>query len=144
MQDFGIIIDTLECAVNWDNMEQVHLDVRKYCKSRPNTIVTTHISHMYPQGANLYFIFISPFDNIEEFKKYHQGILDTIQKSGAAISHHHGIGKLFAPWLEGFMGKEQYGIIAALKKYFDPNNIMNPGGTLGFDLTEEEKRFMKE
>ena len=80
MQDFGIIIDTLECAVNWDNMEQVHLDVRKYCKSRPNTIVTTHISHMYPQGANLYFIFISPFDNIEEFKKYHQGILDTIQK----------------------------------------------------------------
>lgn len=142
-QDFGIVIDTLECSVNWDNMEQVHLDVRKYCKSRPRTICTTHISHMYPQGGNLYFIFITPIEDIEEFKEYHSGILDAIQQSGAAISHHHGIGKLFAPWLEGFMGKEQYEIIKVLKKHFDPNGIMNPGGTLGFDLKEEEKHFKK-
>ncbi len=143
LQDFGIVIDTLECAVNWDNMAQVHVDVRKYCKSRPNTIVMTHISHMYPQGANLYFIFISPFDDLEEFKKYHRGILDAIQKSGAAISHHHGVGKLFAPWLEGSIGTKQYSIFQALKKHFDPNNIMNPGGTLGFDLEQSDKRFMK-
>lgn len=144
LQDFNVIIDTLECAVNWDNMEQVHNDVRKYCKSRPNTICMTHISHMYPQGGNLYFIFITKVTDMDEFKIYHKGILDAIQKSGAAISHHHGVGKLFAPWLEGFMGKEQYEIIKALKKHFDPNNILNPGGTLGFDLEESEKRFMKE
>lgn len=144
LQDFGIVIDTLECSVNWDNMEYVHTFVRKYCKSRPNTIVTTHISHMYPQGGNLYFIFITPISEIEEFKQYHSGILDAIQASGAAISHHHGIGKLFAPWLEGFMGKEQYEIIKVLKKHFDPNGILNAGGTLGFDLKEEEKHFKKQ
>lgn len=143
LQDFGIVIDTLECAVNWDNMEQVHVDVRKYCKSRPNTICTTHISHMYPQGANLYFIFITPLTDLEEFKTYHKGILDAIQVSGAAISHHHGIGKFFAPWLEGYIGKKEMGAVAALKKYFDPDNIMNAGGTLGLDLTEQEKVFKK-
>ncbi len=143
MQDFGIMIDTLECSVNWDNMEQVHVDVRKYCKSRPNTICMTHISHMYPQGANLYFIFITPLTDLEEFKAYHRGILDAIQLSGAAISHHHGIGKFFAPWLEGYIGKKEMGAIMALKNYFDPDNLMNPGGTLGLDLTESEKVFVK-
>ena len=33
------------------NMTQVHADVRAYCKSRPNTICMTHMSHVYPQGA---------------------------------------------------------------------------------------------
>ncbi|AIW88557.1 hypothetical protein JO41_01085 [Treponema sp. OMZ 838] len=30
-----------------------------------------------------------------------------------------------------------------LKKHFDPDNIMNPGGTLGIDMTEEQKRKPK-
>lgn len=141
MQDFGIVIDTLECSVNWDNMEQVHQDVRAYCKSRPNTICMTHISHFYPQGVNLYFIFITPCDDLEEFKAYHKGILAAIQQSGAAISHHHGIGKLFAPWLEGYIGKKEMGAIEVLKNYFDPNGVMNPGGTLGLDLDESQKYY---
>lgn len=139
LQDFGVMIDTLECSVNWSNMSQVHKDVRAYVKSRPNTMCTTHLSHMYPQGANLYFIFISKLTDIDEFKQFHRGILDAIQKSGAAISHHHGIGKLFAPWLEGFLGSKEMGALKAVKNYFDPNNILNPGGTLSFDLTEKEK-----
>ena len=32
----------------------------------------------------------------------------------------------------------------ALKNYFDPGYNMNPGGTLGLDLKEEEKRFLRE
>ncbi len=139
LQDFGIMIDTLECSVNWDNMDQVHKDVRAYVKSRPNTMCTTHLSHMYPQGANLYFIFITKLVDLDEFKVFHKGILDAIQKSGAAISHHHGVGKLFAPWLEGFLGTKEYGALKVIKNYFDPNGIMNPGGTLGFDLVKKDK-----
>jgi alkyldihydroxyacetonephosphate synthase len=26
-----------------------------------------------------------------------------------------------------------------LKTHFDPNNIMNPGGTLGLDLSDEQR-----
>lgn len=61
----------------------------------------------------------------------------------SAISHHHGIGKMFAPWLEGQIGTNQMEIFKVLKKHFDPNNIMNPGGTIGLDLKEEEKRFIR-
>lgn len=143
MQDFGIMTDTLECTVNWDNMGYVHQLVREYCKSRPNTICMTHMSHCYPQGANLYFIFIAKMSEIDDFISYHRGILDHIQKSGAAISHHHGVGKMFAPWLEGQIGSNQLEIFKVLKKHFDPNNIMNPGGTIALDLEEDQKRFIR-
>ena len=31
-----------------------------------------------------------------------------------------------------------------LKNYFDPDYLMNPGGTIGLDLLPEEKRFLRE
>ncbi len=139
MMDFGIVTDTLECSVNWSNMEQVHIDVRKICKELPNTIVTTHMSHCYPQGANLYFIFITKMEESAKFKAYHSTILEAIQKSGASMSHHHGIGKMFAPWLEGYVGEKEFGIYKVLKNYFDKDNLMNPGGTIGLDLKPEER-----
>ena len=137
--DFGIVTDTMECTVNWSNMEEVHKSVREVCKKHPNTIVTTHMSHCYPQGANLYFIFITPIKNAKEFKEYHASILDAILKSGAALSHHHGIGKMFGPWLKSYMGDNEYEVFKVLKNYFDKDNIMNPGGTLGLDIKEEER-----
>ncbi|MEG2393951.1 MAG: FAD-binding oxidoreductase [Ruthenibacterium sp.] len=143
MHDFGIVMDTMECTVNWSNMTQVHADVRKVVKARPNTLCLTHMSHVYPQGANLYWIFITRISDPEEFKAYHASILSAIQKSGASMSHHHGIGKMFAPWLEGSLGRNEYAIFRALKQHFDPDNIMNPGGTLGLDLAEAEKKFLR-
>ncbi|AEH51431.1 FAD-binding oxidoreductase [Pseudothermotoga thermarum] len=134
LMDFGIVIDTLECAVAWDQVEYVWKTVRSFCKQRPNTIVMSHCSHFYPQGTNLYFIFVGKFKDIQEFVEYQSGIIDSIVKSGAALSHHHGIGKLFAPWFEECIGTNQLNVMKCLKKYFDPNNIMNPGGTLGLDL----------
>ncbi len=143
LQDYGVMTDTLECSVNWENMEYVHEGVRAYCKSRPNTICMTHMSHVYPQGANLYFIFIAKLNNIDEYLEYQYGILDNIQKYGAAMSHHHGIGKMTAPWLEGQIGENQMEVFKVLKRHFDPNNIMNPGGTLGLDLSDDEKRIVR-
>lgn len=144
LMDFGVTTDTLECSVNWSNMAQVHRDVREVCHRLPNTIVTTHMSHCYPQGANLYFIFITRMNDAAAFKEYHTSILDAIQKSGAAISHHHGIGKMFAPWLEGYIGEKEYGVFRVLKDYFDPDFNMNPGGTIGLDLKDDEKRRLIE
>jgi alkyldihydroxyacetonephosphate synthase len=144
MQDFGIVMDTMECSVNWSNMGKVHREVRAYVKSRPNSICMTHMSHVYPQGANLYWIFILRMYDPEEYRRFHGGILDAIQKSGAAMSHHHGIGKMFGPWVEGSIGRNEYAVFRALKEHFDPDNMMNPGGTLGFDIPEAEKRFLRD
>ena len=138
--DFGIMLDTLECGVSWSNLQRVWKGVREYCHSRPRTVCMTHASHFYPQGANLYFIFIARMDSLEEYVEYQAGILDAIRKHGATMSHHHGIGRSFAPWLEGQIGTNQLAVFRALKRHFDPHNIMNPGGTLALDLPSEERR----
>ena len=35
--------------------------------------------------------------------------------------------------LEQHLGPEQMAVLRALKAHFDPDDIMNPGGTLGLD-----------
>ncbi|MDF2821670.1 MAG: alkyl-dihydroxyacetonephosphate synthase [Clostridiales bacterium] len=140
LQDYGVIIDTMECAVTWDSMPKVHKGLREYCKSRPGIICMTHMSHVYPQGANLYFIFIGKME-MDEYLEYQKGILDSYIRYGAGISHHHGVGKSFGPWLELDIGKNSMDVVRTLKKHFDPDNIMNPGGTLGLDVDKRELMY---
>jgi alkyldihydroxyacetonephosphate synthase len=140
LQDLGILIDTLECSVTWDTLDRVHRGVREVIKARPRTLCMTHLSHAYPQGANLYFIFIARMDQIPEYLAFQAQILDAIRAQGATMSHHHGIGKMSAPWLEGQIGTAQLQLFRAIKRHLDPRNIMNPGGTLALDLPEGERR----
>ncbi len=132
MNDYGIFTDTLETGVTWDNLHHLHENVRAFVKSRPDTICMTHASHFYPQGTNLYFIFIARMD-VHEYVTFQKGIIDNIQKYGGSLSHHHGVGRIIGPWMETHLGKEQMAVLRALKRHFDPHNIMNPGGQLGLD-----------
>ncbi|WP_253717143.1 hypothetical protein [Treponema denticola] len=45
----------------------------------------THLSHAYPRGANLYFIFIGLFKNKEEYVEYQYGIFDNIMNPGDTL-----------------------------------------------------------
>ena len=131
--DYGIILDTLESGVTWENLHRLHQGVRSFAKQRPKTLCLTHASHFYPQGTNLYFIFVIKPDDPDEFFQFRSDIVDKILENGGSISHHHGIGRIFAPWLETHLGKEQMHILRAVKNHLDPNNIMNPGGQLALD-----------
>ncbi len=131
--DFGIVIDTLETAVSWDNFHRLHKGVSAYIKARPHTICMAHASHFYPQGTNLYFIFIMRCTDLQEYQAFQRTIFDRILEHGGSLSHHHGIGKMMAPWLEKQLGAEQMAVLRALKRHFDPHNIMNPGALLPLD-----------
>lgn len=126
--DYGIVIDTLETGASWESLQRVYESVRTYAKQRPQTLCMTHCSHFYPQGTNLYFIFILRPDSDEEFFRFRSGAVDRMVAAGGSISHHHGIGRMFAPWMERHLGREQLDVLRALKRHFDPNDIMNPGG----------------
>ncbi len=132
LNDYGILIDTLEAGVSWANLHRLHQGVRAFVKSRPATMCMTHASHFYPQGTNLYFIFIAKMD-LDEYVPFQAGIIDAIVKHGGTLSHHHGVGRLLAPWMEQHLGPEQMAVLRALKRHFDPNGIMNPGGQLALD-----------
>lgn len=131
--DMGILIDTLETAVPWDRLAEVYGGVRAAITARPNTLCLTHASHFYPQGTNLYFIFITPLPELEDYLTFQRSIIQRIAACGGALSHHHGVGKMMGPLMEQHLGKEQMAVLRALKNHFDPHRIMNPGGTLGLE-----------
>jgi len=131
--DHGIILDTLETGVTWENVLPLHRAVREFVKRRPSTVCMTHASHFYSQGTNLYFIFMMRPEHQEEFFAFRSAVVSKIVESGGSISHHHGIGRMFAPWMEKHLGPEQMGVLRALKRHFDPNDIMNPGGVLALE-----------
>ena len=136
--DFGLVLDTLETGVTWENLHRVHAGVRDFVKSRPGTMCMTHASHFYPQGTNLYFILILRPKNLEEFVAFRNAVVEKIVECGGSLSHHHGVGRMFAPWLEKHLGPEQMAVLRALKAHFDPDGIMTPGGTLGLDSKTQE------
>ncbi len=128
LNDYGVLIDTLECSVTWENLHNLHEKVRKVVKANPHTICMTHASHFYAQGTNLYFIFITKMPALEQFRTYQQSIIDGIEAAGGSLSHHHGVGRMMAPWMERHIGGEQMDVLRAIKAHLDPHGIMNPGG----------------
>jgi len=143
LNDYGITLDTLETPVTWDNLHNLHAKVRERIKRRPHTVCMTHASHFYPQGTNLYFIFILKTRSEQEFLDFKADVVDAMVEHGGAPSHHHGIGKMMAPWMEAHLGSGQMNVLRALKRHFDPNGILNPGGQLGLDLPEAERRAVR-
>jgi alkyldihydroxyacetonephosphate synthase len=134
LMDLGVMTDTLETAVTWENLLKVWSATHTYAKQRPKTLLMIHISHVYESGANLYLTFLSPMEKGNErndFTAFHKGLIDTIQENGGSLSHHHGVGRVLAPWMERHLGKTSMGVLKAVRKHLDPNNIMNPGGMLG-------------
>jgi alkyldihydroxyacetonephosphate synthase len=134
LMDLGIMTDTLETAVMWDNLIPLWSAVRTYLKSREKTVAMVHISHVYENGANLYFTFLSPMkrgDELSDYESFHKGLVDTIHANKGSLSHHHGIGRTLAPWMQNELGKNSIDLMQAIKNQLDPNGIMNPGNTLG-------------
>ncbi len=134
--DLGLRADTLETSVNWERLTGLWSAVREYIKSQPHSICMVHLSHVYENGANLYFTFITPMagdDEPADFALFHSGLVRTILQNGGSLSHHHGIGRMLGPWMEEEIGSTAMGLLRGIKRHLDPQGVMNPGGTLGLD-----------
>lgn len=130
LMDIGIRTDTIETSANWDILVPLWKAVRSYIKSQHQTTCMVHISHAYSNGANLYFTFLSKMKGQEEekdFLHFHKGLVGTIIDNGGSLSHHHGAGRLMAPYMQTQLGKCGMDVMKAIKQHLDPNNIMNPG-----------------
>lgn len=139
ISDFDIIMDTVETPVKWDNVNHIHDAVLAFAHSRPGTVCFSHMSHFYPYGSNLYFIF-GIKGNVDDYVAYRTALVDAMVKAGGSPSHHHGVGRLMHQWIEGFLGKNEMEVLRTLKRHFDPHGIMNPGCQLGLDMSDELKR----
>jgi FAD/FMN-containing dehydrogenase len=61
-----------------------------------------------------------------------ESVFETVQKYGGSISAEHGVGMTKKPYLAFTRSPEEIAYLRAIKRVFDPNNIINPGKI--FDL----------
>jgi glycolate oxidase len=83
--------------------------------------------------GNLHPTFLSDQRDAEEMKRVEKAaeeIFEAALKLGGTLSGEHGIGIAKARFLKREVGRESIGVMRAIKRILDPNNVLNPGKIL--------------
>jgi alkyldihydroxyacetonephosphate synthase len=136
----GVMVDTLETATTWSNLVHLYEAMVSAMRGAITTTdggpgyVMTHISHAYEYGASLYSTFLGrqvtdpdPLVRQEQWQVVKQATTDAILAAGGTLTHHHGIGRDHASWLEEEVGQVGMKVLYTLSQTFDPAGILNPG-----------------
>jgi alkyldihydroxyacetonephosphate synthase len=122
-------IDTMEVAAPWSSLRDLYHGMKEALSPLAD-IVGCHLSHIYPDGACLYFTLAKACSNDDDARaadeRWWEVGMRTCLASGGTISHHHGIGRLKARWLAEELGG-WLDVLRGVKAVVDPNGIMNPG-----------------
>jgi alkyldihydroxyacetonephosphate synthase len=135
----GVMVDTMETAGRWSGLlglrEAIIAAVRQTLGDRGTPpLVMCHISHLYESGASLYFTVIARQQDgaeIEQWQAAKAAATDAIIAGGGTLTHHHGVGRDHAAWLEREIGPAGVDLLRGLKARLDPAGVMNPGKLMG-------------
>jgi len=126
----GVIVDTMEVAGLWSNVPRLYYEIRTGLSAHAQA-VACHLSHLYPSGSSLYFTFlITGPDDQDAETRYHQAWQQAARactQVGGTITHHHGVGRLKAPFLSQDLGETGAHVLTRIRQALDPAGIMNPG-----------------
>jgi len=132
--DRGAAADVSETAAPWSRLNEIHDAVYAAANEAYEQIGTpgwimSHLSHSYHSGACLYFTFafVHGGENaIAQYDVVKKAIQQAFVDHGGTISHHHGVGREHAPWLEQDISTEGVALMSGLFTSADPKKNFNP------------------
>ena len=135
MIDHRILVDSAETATVWSNVERLYEAMKKALlagiwATGVQALAGCHVSHVYTEGASLYFTFLARQKRGEELAQYDavkSAVTRAILDHGGHLSHHHGVGVEHAKYLREAIGDDAWRLLRDLKRTLDPKGIMNPG-----------------
>ncbi|MFC8015816.1 FAD-binding oxidoreductase [Streptomyces cinereoruber] len=132
--DAGAFAETLETAAFWSALPRLYADVREalttaLTEAGTPPLVMCHVSHVYENGASLYFTVVSAQgeDPVAHWEPAKRAANDAILAAGGTISHHHGVGTDHRDWYVREIGPLGARILQAVKAEVDPSGVLNPG-----------------
>jgi alkyldihydroxyacetonephosphate synthase len=137
--DAGVMAETLETAATWSGLPGLYAAVAEALRralAGRNTppIVMCHASHLYPEGASLYFTFLARREHgadLDQWRAAKHAGSEAIVAAGGTITHHHAVGVDHAPWMPAEVGETGVRLLRAAKRELDPEGILNPGKLVG-------------
>ncbi len=132
----AVMLDTMEVAALWSRLPGLYERVRAALSAHAD-VVLAHVSHVYPEGACIYFTFgAAPGQEALALARY-DAAWEAGQRAalaaGGTISHHHGVGLLRVPWVAEELGTGGLEVLRRVKAALDPAGGLNPGKLLGVD-----------
>jgi alkyldihydroxyacetonephosphate synthase len=129
--DVGVLVETLETATFWSNLDRVYAGVKSALESQLGqpSIVLCHVSHVYETGCSLYFTVAAneTDDPLAQWSRAKSAANDAILAAGATNTHHHAIGTDHNASYAEQNGPTGTSILRAIKAELDPAGILNPG-----------------
>ncbi len=138
LMDEGVMVETLETSHTYTRLGELYEAVGTALADAMAAgghagIVMCHVSHVYRDGASLYFTFLCARDGsdpIGQWRRVKTAACDAIVATGGTITHHHAVGTDHAPYMEAEVGRLGLEALRAVKERLDPAGIMNPGKLL--------------
>lgn len=133
--DLGYATDTLETAVPWSETvalrQRISHVITGALEANERVTVLCHVSHPYRDGASLYFTFFyrcaqDPEQTVHRWARIKRAASQSLVESRATLSHHHGVGRWHAPWLEREIGEHGRRLLHAASHALDPHGVLNP------------------
>jgi len=132
----GIIADTFETAVSWEQFPHLYTSVRQATEQavREATgqagLISCRFTHVYPGGPAAYFTFSALGKKpalLEQFWAIKNTASDALVKAGGTITHHHAIGRDHRRWYDQERPELFASTLRAVKSALDPRWLLNPG-----------------
>ncbi|MDX2849370.1 FAD-binding oxidoreductase [Actinacidiphila glaucinigra] len=132
--DAGAFAETLETAGFWSRIAELYDSVREaltttLAAAGTPPLVMCHISHVYENGASLYFTVVSAQgeDPVAHWTPAKAAANEAILAAGGTITHHHGVGTDHRDWYVREAGPLGIEALRAVKDALDPDGLLNPG-----------------
>ncbi|MFJ2950915.1 FAD-binding oxidoreductase [Streptomyces sp. NPDC087226] len=138
--DAGAFAETLETATFWSRIPALYAAVRDALTTTLTgagtpPLVMCHISHVYENGASLYFTVVGARgeDPVAHWTRAKHAAGEAILAAGGTISHHHGVGTDHRDWYVREAGPLGIDALRAVKRRLDPAGLLSPGVLLPAD-----------
>jgi alkyldihydroxyacetonephosphate synthase len=125
----GGYAETIEVAHGWTGILGTYHSMKRALTPLADEVLA-HFSHTYTDGTALYLIPLGRAKDDSEAIRRLEAIWDVAMRTalaaGAVISHHHGVGRVRAPFLADQLGEGE-AALAKLKRALDPSCVLHPG-----------------
>ncbi len=140
MVALGIITDTFETSITWDQFnnlydgvrEQIAKVIRETCGHEAN--ISCRFTHIYPDGPAPYFSYSALGtmngkldDSISKWREIKKATNEVVVSLGGTVTHHHAVGRDHRSGYEKQSPALFRSSLAHVKKSLDSAGILNPG-----------------
>ena len=130
----NMVAESFETSVSWSKAVELFRNVKRRThrehreRGIPGTpFITGRVTQIYESGVCLYFYLGFYAEGVDEptkvFHEYEAAVRQEILDSGGSLSHHHGIGKLRAEFMDDIMSEPALESMRKLKEALDPTDV---------------------